>query len=439
MNSDTSKIGRNDPCPCGSGIKYKNCCMNKNRKPVATNKKLSIHEIFSFLKLGLQNISLIDKEVSDIDVKKIDLLNNRTLECQFYAKSVDSIDVKIETGNVIAALHGFFEDDTDHLFKDMQIDYYAARAFDKTGHELMYVISSKKVAATIGQGNPLEWLKGSIIQENTGDYRLGVAKRQITEIENSLREVIVDRLSKKYGNDWFITAVGRKLRESVIDTYYNQFGVKIEDGEVLIKYTFVLQLKKIICTNWNDFSDLFGSKMQFEKSIMDLNPIRREEAHNRNISDEDLINLKEIYNTILVGITEKYPDILPHFLIDNWKIQIKGIMLSNELNMIYTDDEIQSETNNDLKLVKAVLNLQKLIDYLKDIELKLKSVVVPIQKQNIHNELISVYEKYRTLHEELLECGKTGELKIIQDKQEEIKSHKKTMNDFASKFLLYES
>ena len=26
------KIGRNDPCPCGSGKKYKNCCMNKQKK-----------------------------------------------------------------------------------------------------------------------------------------------------------------------------------------------------------------------------------------------------------------------------------------------------------------------------------------------------------------------------------------------------------------------
>lgn len=24
------KPGRNDPCPCGSGKKYKNCCMNIN-------------------------------------------------------------------------------------------------------------------------------------------------------------------------------------------------------------------------------------------------------------------------------------------------------------------------------------------------------------------------------------------------------------------------
>ena len=25
-----SKIGRNDPCPCGSGKKYKNCCLGKD-------------------------------------------------------------------------------------------------------------------------------------------------------------------------------------------------------------------------------------------------------------------------------------------------------------------------------------------------------------------------------------------------------------------------
>jgi uncharacterized protein YecA (UPF0149 family) len=28
---DTKKIQRNDPCPCGSGKKYKNCCMNSGK------------------------------------------------------------------------------------------------------------------------------------------------------------------------------------------------------------------------------------------------------------------------------------------------------------------------------------------------------------------------------------------------------------------------
>ena len=32
------KVGRNDPCPCGSGKKYKNCCMAKDEQQEAANK-----------------------------------------------------------------------------------------------------------------------------------------------------------------------------------------------------------------------------------------------------------------------------------------------------------------------------------------------------------------------------------------------------------------
>jgi len=34
-----NKIGRNEPCPCGSGIKYKNCC-GGNGKPDSVKKKV---------------------------------------------------------------------------------------------------------------------------------------------------------------------------------------------------------------------------------------------------------------------------------------------------------------------------------------------------------------------------------------------------------------
>jgi preprotein translocase subunit SecA len=30
VRRQTPKVGRNDPCPCGSGKKYKNCCMSKD-------------------------------------------------------------------------------------------------------------------------------------------------------------------------------------------------------------------------------------------------------------------------------------------------------------------------------------------------------------------------------------------------------------------------
>lgn len=34
-----TKVGRNDPCPCGSGKKYKQCCLNK---PPLAKKKITV-------------------------------------------------------------------------------------------------------------------------------------------------------------------------------------------------------------------------------------------------------------------------------------------------------------------------------------------------------------------------------------------------------------
>lgn len=33
-----TKVGRNDPCPCGSGKKYKNCCLAKLKTPSGKKK-----------------------------------------------------------------------------------------------------------------------------------------------------------------------------------------------------------------------------------------------------------------------------------------------------------------------------------------------------------------------------------------------------------------
>lgn len=46
------KVGRNDPCPCGSGKKYKNCCMQKDKGP----KKFSAKVISSGPKNTLPNL-----------------------------------------------------------------------------------------------------------------------------------------------------------------------------------------------------------------------------------------------------------------------------------------------------------------------------------------------------------------------------------------------
>jgi len=34
IRNRSQRVGRNDPCPCGSGKKYKQCCMKKQRSSV---------------------------------------------------------------------------------------------------------------------------------------------------------------------------------------------------------------------------------------------------------------------------------------------------------------------------------------------------------------------------------------------------------------------
>lgn len=35
-----AKIGRNDPCPCGSGRKYKQCCLARDEQGMTTQTKI---------------------------------------------------------------------------------------------------------------------------------------------------------------------------------------------------------------------------------------------------------------------------------------------------------------------------------------------------------------------------------------------------------------
>ncbi|NLG51985.1 MAG: hypothetical protein GX552_17905 [Chloroflexi bacterium] len=49
------KVGRNDPCPCGSGRKYKNCCMRQDR--LSESRELNTQDAESFLLNNLYNFA----------------------------------------------------------------------------------------------------------------------------------------------------------------------------------------------------------------------------------------------------------------------------------------------------------------------------------------------------------------------------------------------
>ncbi len=68
------KIGRNDPCPCGSGLKYKKCCLNKKRAQDSFENLKKIY--WNNYKIRLKEKKDIEgiKKAGELVVKTLDLV-----------------------------------------------------------------------------------------------------------------------------------------------------------------------------------------------------------------------------------------------------------------------------------------------------------------------------------------------------------------------------
>ncbi len=106
------KIGMNDPCPCGSGKKYKKCCWGKEYDYKIELKK-AMREFEEFYRGFKSNEKL--KSFSDLDSLYASLksYNNELLEkanAPYYigANFYDSMELAI-TSNAISLIKGIFQ------------------------------------------------------------------------------------------------------------------------------------------------------------------------------------------------------------------------------------------------------------------------------------------------------------------------------------------
>jgi len=91
MKNKRVKVRRNDPCPCGSGLKYKKCCFHKEGSLPKNNTQ----------KRYLQKYGIRIKEASDIEgIKKAGRLALRTLD-----RVEASIRAGMTTDDINAIVH----------------------------------------------------------------------------------------------------------------------------------------------------------------------------------------------------------------------------------------------------------------------------------------------------------------------------------------------
>ncbi len=397
---------------------------------------ITLESLISFIKFGLENLHILEPKCEQIVVKDIIIVNDDCLSCSFYPTSQNSIDIKLEIVIIMGFFNGFFRDKT---YENIKFNYYLVKAFDKNGEEILNALSTKSTAELIGTGNSIEWMKLTLFQENTNDYRLVQAKQIISEIENSIREIIKTELKKKFGENWWDESLNNKLGKGVKDTYESQFGEKIADGDILILYTYTLQLKTIISTHFNIFKSFFLNLSDFEKLMERLNKIRREEAHNRSISTSDLDNLKELHEKLISKIQIKLPYLQSVYLTTNWRLKIRQIMLERQYMAIHDEESILKDQSLFTKLIKIKENNIHLITYLNETITKLKSVSTPVHKREVQKDLVNCLEKFKVLHELLLDQTDTLDNDRISEIIKKLDELKMEMDEFSKSFLINEN
>ncbi|AZI56140.1 hypothetical protein EIB75_13115 [Epilithonimonas vandammei] len=395
----------------------------------------TIENLLRMVSGSLKIIHILDKSCKEINVKDVYLLNEDTLCCDFYPAARNSYDIKLEMTAIMGCFNGIFRNDQ---YDNVDLKNYAVRAFDQDDNEILYALSTKATAEFIGTGRSIEWLTSTFFQENTEDYRLAQAKQIISEIENGLREIVKLKFKDKFGDEWWDNEIDHKIKRDVKKIYFNNFEVDCNDGNVLIAYTFTLQVKAIILSNFSLFSAYFQSPSQFESSMDDLNKLRREEAHNRPISHLDLETLQHLHEDLLSIVLLDLKSFQSVFLTENWRSKIKRIMKEWQYKPIHPQKEIDTESDQVKKLFKIKENLSSFIAYLDNTIIKLKSVSAPIHKKSIHLELLSCYEDYRKLQKLLFNETLTLDNEKISDIINQIRSHELKMDEFSTKFLLSE-
>jgi hypothetical protein len=391
---------------------------------------MSIDQLCEALEWGLQQESATPGDkTKKIRVKSVFLLNNITLVCEFFPYSHTSIEVKTEIGFIVSFLSAFFQ---DNPLAPSSIQHFAIRAFSPSGEEIMYAISSKQIAAYAAQERPIEWLRNTIFQDNSEDQRLLISKKKISELENTLRKVISDSLSKVADSNWWLYCINVRVRNDAETGYRNQNGMNSTDGEELIHYTYLPQLKTIITENWPSFSHIFPSASQIETWLTRLNRLRRDEAHNRPISTANLQLLEQIHSEVLDCIAKTSPDLVSNYLAENWRQRIAEI-LSN-----YSDKQVRFDSGEGYQLQEVVEGLQKMATELADVEIRLISVPIPPGKGELHNDLLATVMSLKNSFEAMSASAKSGSMERVEEAVAINEEARRRMRAYLQKYLLSE-
>ena len=120
-------------------------------------------------------------------------------------------------------------------------------------------------------------------------------------IENTIRSFIVERMSERYGLDWWKEKVSSGIKRDVEKLKEketkNKFFSSRSDSE--IGYTMMGNLGQIITDNWSDFSDIIPNQAWLNSRMQDLEMARNIVMHTGVLPQEEIERITSIVRDIL--------------------------------------------------------------------------------------------------------------------------------------------
>ncbi len=133
------KIGRNDPCPCGSGKKYKKCCLMDEERNA---------ELMRAMKLSHtpEEIKTILSEKLDKYIMKVQLIQIPFREIDEEVSCILEIDGKYSLYDLHLLIQEAFYWDNDHMFS-----FYLGKDMDDRQNEYSGDPLGEHIISTFGK------------------------------------------------------------------------------------------------------------------------------------------------------------------------------------------------------------------------------------------------------------------------------------------------
>ena len=123
-----SKIGRNDPCPCGSGKKYKKCCLNKEKTTTSKEQVPLVNELYGNSLFSYHNQYVHTKKVKNEEI------NKKLLNIYDYGKKMSSKEVMDNYLEVMNSLLSYAKENNiktiEELDKSEQISEFCSNVIN---------------------------------------------------------------------------------------------------------------------------------------------------------------------------------------------------------------------------------------------------------------------------------------------------------------------